>query len=205
MTAQSQDLLKEFGRLMQTFHNQRFSQLSKHSHRFWTQQPQRGQIRVLLLLDQNEKLTNSQIVDKLDIRPSSVSVMVRKLIEEGYVERKDSAEDKRVSYLSLTQKGRDSLKQSRQFRDDFADSLFDGLTDSEKETLQHLLAKLTDSWHEKWDENESQPEFLRHLPDHFFERREQTERFRSREFDAKQDFGKKWGHPNDFDGFHSRH
>lgn len=170
-TYNSQDLLNEFGRLMRTFRNRGFSAVSNQTRQFWAKQPQKGQMRVLFLLDKHDKLTNSQIVDELDIRPSSVSVMVKKLEDDGLVERHDSAEDKRVSFISLSDKGHELLQSSHDFKAEFSDSLFDGLNDEEKEEFGKLLAKLTDSLDEKfakWDDGEERPDFFDNAPYQFF-------------------------------------
>ncbi|MFC6254171.1 MarR family winged helix-turn-helix transcriptional regulator [Secundilactobacillus hailunensis] len=171
MTYNSQDLLKEFSKLMQTFQQRGFSAFSKRGQQFWAKQPQRGQMRLLLLLNKKDRLTNSQIVDELDIRPSSVSVMVKKMEAEGLVERHDSDEDKRVSLISLTDKGRETITSSHNFKTEFSDELFDSLSDEEKETLGQLLEKLTSGLDEKftkWDDGEERPDFLNNIPDGFF-------------------------------------
>ncbi|WP_175279623.1 MarR family winged helix-turn-helix transcriptional regulator [Secundilactobacillus collinoides] len=108
---------------------------------------------MIYLLTQKEELTNSQIVEALDIRPSSVSVMIKKLEEDGLVERHDSPDDKRISLISLTDKGRDLIKSSHDFKTEFSDALFDGLTDDEKDEFGRLLNKLTDSLDEKFKKN----------------------------------------------------
>ncbi|GAX03495.1 MarR family transcriptional regulator [Secundilactobacillus pentosiphilus] len=171
MAYNSQDLLKQFGDFMMTFRQRGFSAFSKRGQQFWAKQPQRGQMRVLLLLNEKDQLTNSQIVDELDIRPSSVSVMVKKLEEEGLVERHDSTEDKRVSLISLTEKGKETITSSHNFKAEFSDELFDSLTKEEQETLGQLLNKLTTGLSEKfakWDDGEERPDFLDHMPNAFF-------------------------------------
>ncbi|MTV83196.1 MarR family winged helix-turn-helix transcriptional regulator [Secundilactobacillus folii] len=171
MTYNSQDLLKQFGEFMQTFQRRGISAFSKQNRQFWSKQPQHGQMRVLLLLNKKDHLTNSQIVEALDIRPSSVSVMIKKLAAEGLVERHDSKEDKRISFISLTDKGRESIASTHSFKQGFADELFSPLSEDEQQTLGELLKKLTvglDDKFTKWDEGEERPDFLDHLPNSFF-------------------------------------
>lgn len=173
MTYDSLDLLRQFTRLVQTLKHQGFSTMSKRSRDFWSKQPERGGMRVLHLLKKRERLTNSQLVEELDIRPSSVSVMVKRLEESGYVQRHESTDDKRVSLISLTDKGADLLKNSHDFKSEFASSLFDGLSVEEQEQLGGLLAKLTGSLEEKfgkWNEGDERPEFLNNVPEQFFGR-----------------------------------
>lgn len=171
MAYDSQDLLKQFGDFMLTFQRRGFSAFSKKSRQFWAKQPQRGQLRVLYLLNKKDQLTNSQIVEALDIRPSSVSVMIKKLEEDGLVERHDSDEDKRVSLISLTDKGRKIIASSHDFKTELSDELFSPLSEDEQQTLGELLQKLTDGLNEKfakWDEGAERPDFLDHMPSGFF-------------------------------------
>ena len=204
MTANSQDLLNQFGRFMQTFHQRGFSTFSKRGQQFWAKQPQRGQMIVLFLLNQKGQLTNSQIVDELDIRPSSVSVMVKKLVEEGFAERHDSTEDKRVSLISLTKKGREAITSSHDFKMEFADELFDALSPEEQETLDKLLKKLTDGLNEKfakWDDGEERPDFLDSMPNAFFKgQRPGWNGFKGNNFGGQRPQNGPFGvHPNGFD------
>lgn len=163
MAYDSQELLRQFGRLMRTFKQQGFSAMSNRSRQFWAKQPERGAFRVLHLLHKQDQLTNSQIVEALDIRPSSVSVMVKKLEDDGLVERHESPDDKRVSLISLTEKGQALITSSHDFKNEFADSLFDGLDAAEQEQLGTLLAKLTDSLQDKfkkWDDGAERQNFF---------------------------------------------
>lgn len=171
MAYDSQELLRQFGRLMRTFKQQGFSAMSNRSRQFWAKQPERGAFRVLHLLHKQDQLTNSQIVEALDIRPSSVSVMVKKLEDDGLVERHESPDDKRVSLISLTEKGQALITSSHDFKNEFADSLFDGLDAAEQEQLGTLLAKLTDSLQDKfkkWGDGAERPEFFDNMPEQFY-------------------------------------
>ena len=170
MAYDSQDLLRQFGRLTRSFKEQGFSTISNRARQFWAKQPDRGAYRVLHLLKKKGQFTNSQLVEALDIRPSSVSVMVKKLEESGLVERHDDPDDKRVSLISLTDKGTQLLDSAHDYKHEFADSLFDGLTEEEQEQLGGLLKKLNDSLQEKfdkWGSGDDQPDFMANMPNGF--------------------------------------
>ena len=67
MTQTSEALLKAFGQLLQ---KRPFMGAIASSLRFGDQQRQPNQLRLLRLLDQHGELTNSDLVEALDIRPS---------------------------------------------------------------------------------------------------------------------------------------
>ena len=65
--------------------------------------PSHGAIIFSLL--ENEKLTMKEISKKIDRKKNTVTVLIGKLINLGYVEKRVCPNDKRVCYISLTKKG----------------------------------------------------------------------------------------------------
>ena len=83
------------------------------------------------------------LTEELRINPSSVSELISKLQNDGYVQRTIDPEDKRATLIVLTELGEAraaELADERQAR--FA-GLFGALTEEEKEQLLALLEKLT--------------------------------------------------------------
>lgn len=108
----------------------------------------RGQGLVLRMLAENDGMTQSEIAEKLDIRPSSLGELVRKLVENGFVERRQNEKDKRVINVYLTEKGREIEGQFINKRQQSAESWCAGLSEDEKEQLSGLLGKLISSMEE---------------------------------------------------------
>lgn len=162
MTKDTQDLLNLFGQL---FQQKIFVAAAIRSNQEENnpQFNQRGQLRVMRLLLEKDQLTNSQIVEALDIRPSSASVLVSKLEESGLVKKTESPDDKRVTFISLTDNGREAITKSRKFKDDLSDSLFESLSDSEQQQLGATLKKLIvdlENKLPKWDEQRDWSNFF---------------------------------------------
>ena len=65
--------------------------------------PSHGDIIFSLL--ENEKLTLKEISEKIDRKKNTVTVLIGKLIDLGYMEKRVCPNDKRVCYVSLTKKG----------------------------------------------------------------------------------------------------
>lgn len=144
MTQDTQQLLRLFGRL--------FTQRGFVQSAMWTLladrhdgEAPRGQLRVLRLIAQNDQLTNADIVEALDIRPSSASAMVAKLEEAGLIARTPSADDGRVQLIALTEDGKAFIEGARDQKVQLADKLFAGLTEDEQAQLTGLLQKLIGS------------------------------------------------------------
>jgi DNA-binding MarR family transcriptional regulator len=67
----------------------------------------RGQHFALRALWQQEGITHSELAEWLNVRPATVTNMVKRMEKAGLVERRRDAEDERVSRVYLTQAGRD--------------------------------------------------------------------------------------------------
>ncbi|MFD1441110.1 MarR family transcriptional regulator [Lacticaseibacillus hegangensis] len=144
MTQDTQQLLRLFGRL---FTQRGFAQSAMwtlHSDHREGDAP-RGQLRVLRLIAQHDHLTNADIVEALDIRPSSASAMVAKLEDAGLVSRTPYEEDGRVQLISLTDDGKAFIESARDDKDQLADKMFAGLTAEEQAQLTGLMLKLVGS------------------------------------------------------------
>lgn len=140
MTKTSEALLKAFGSLLQ---KRTFIGAVTSSLRFGDRQRQPNQLRLLRLLDDKGELTNSDLVEALDIRPSSVSALVQKLEELGLLARHESETDKRVQLIALTDDGRKFIETTGKLKTDLPDQIFAGLSEEEQADLLKLIDKLT--------------------------------------------------------------
>lgn len=136
-------LINSFGHLMRSRYfmttmmaNYRKVQLHDDLHSV------RGKSRILFLLKSNDGLKNSEIVEILDIKPSSVSMQVQALEEDGLVERRESENDKRVSLIFLTEKGKQEIEDGNEKTDDATNNIFKDLSDQEKIALESILNKI---------------------------------------------------------------
>ncbi len=101
----------------------------------------RGQNRVLEVLVENDGLSQGELVELLDIRPSSLSELLSKMEEKGDVYRREDENDKRVRYVFLSEVGKaKALELSSENNPIF--SLFDVLSEEEKTDFSNILDKL---------------------------------------------------------------
>jgi MarR family transcriptional regulator, lower aerobic nicotinate degradation pathway regulator len=71
-----------------------------------------AQMFILHILQHEDKLSPNDLADRTATDQSSVSLAVRKLVEQGYVKRTPSADDRRQVELSLTPKGKSVVRRS---------------------------------------------------------------------------------------------
>lgn len=90
---------------------------------------------LLVELWNKDGLTNAEIAELLDIKPSSVTAQVKQLEEAEMVIRKQDENDKRVSRIFLTDKGREAQEHVIQCIMIFQKQFLAILTDEEQRTI----------------------------------------------------------------------
>src|SRR5215472_8561727 len=74
----------------------------------------RSQWQVLAYLSRNEGISQTGLADLLDVEPITLSRIVDRLVETGFVDRIAHATDRRMWCLRLTEAARPKLKQVRE-------------------------------------------------------------------------------------------
>ena len=101
-----------------------------------------GQRRILHILAEEGEMTQSELTERLGIRPGSASEVIGKLERAGWIIRTESEEDRRTANVSITESGRQQLEAGEGKRPE----MFTALSDDEKEQLVSLLEKLRGDW-----------------------------------------------------------
>lgn len=77
---------------------------------------------------------------------STITVLVNKLIERDYLVKEKSKLDKRVAYISLTEKSMKLENLFREISDEVRSVAYEGFTESEKETFISLLNRINENF-----------------------------------------------------------
>lgn len=64
---------------------------------------------VMAIISRHGKMTMSTLAQKTEIAKPNISIIVNKLLEEGYISRMRDLCDKRVNYISITDKGEELI------------------------------------------------------------------------------------------------
>ncbi|MDZ7671813.1 MAG: MarR family transcriptional regulator [Halanaerobiales bacterium] len=67
-----------------------------------------SQCYIILYIQKNEFLTMNQISKKMNLDKSTITRIIDNLVRDGYIEKRKSNEDGRVTLASLTKKGKTS-------------------------------------------------------------------------------------------------
>lgn len=102
------------------------------------------QLFMLHLIHQEGKCKLAHLADRMEVKPSAITVMIDRLEKAGYVERTHDEQDRRSILVQITPRGRDVLQKAGQERDKVLKSYLDKLTEDEIHTLAELLEKMID-------------------------------------------------------------
>lgn len=94
-----------------------------------------AQWRMLVTLVKEQGAPQARLAEVLEIEPISVSRLLDRMEEGGWVERRPDANDRRVRMAFATEKARAAFAKVKDMAADLYDEAFGGLTDSERETF----------------------------------------------------------------------
>lgn len=101
-----------------------------------------GEFSVLVVIGHNPGIRQGVLASKLMIKRAHITKVVRRLEDEGLVDRRIPDEDRRVVELTLTAKGRAFVAERAAVLHAFDQSVPEGLTRKDRDQLVHLLRKL---------------------------------------------------------------
>ena len=90
-------------------------------------------------------VTQKELSEQLNVAPATIAISVRRLESAGLVKRTRDPADKRVSHLSLTEKGAEMDDRCLKGKEFLIETLYNGFSEEELETLSALVKKMTDN------------------------------------------------------------
>ncbi len=104
----------------------------------------RGQQQILNILSGQPEISQKVLQERLEIEAGSLSELLAKLEEKGFLSRKRDEEDHRRMVVCLTEKGEEAV--SRNAEDESGTDLFAALDETERHQLKEILEKLLRQW-----------------------------------------------------------
>lgn len=86
----------------------------------------------------------SSVAKALSVTVGTLTIAINNLVKKGYVNRVRSEKDRRVVYISLTEKGLKAYEQHAEFHKQMINATIDGLTAEETDVLVRSLTNLVD-------------------------------------------------------------
>jgi len=105
-----------------------------------------GQLYYIEAVSAMSNPTLSKLAACLKITKSSASIAIRKLIENGFLVKLRSSQDKRYYYFSLSDKGEALIKAEKRALSNFASSIKNSLTEAEIEMIEAIFVKIINKY-----------------------------------------------------------
>ncbi len=108
---------------------------------------------ILMELSKNDSLTQVELVDRIHMRPSSISVALQKMEQDGLIERKVKDDDQRCSIVCITNKGK-TINEKMRFEIYSMDNYFTKqLNDNDLQKAKSIISHLSNILREEENEN----------------------------------------------------
>lgn len=98
--------------------------------------------RVLNILFENNESSISEISEHAIAKLSTITKIVYRMKEDGFVETYQSIQDGRVTQVRLTEAGRQAFFTMHDLTDDLVQSSFRGLTEAQLRKLNQILSSM---------------------------------------------------------------
>ena len=131
-------LINELGRL----YSQQFDREARE--RLGLSQAQCRLLFVLATHDEEEPLSQAELAEKVGVSAMAVTTMCDRLAAGGWLERRPSAEDRRVNKLHIQPKARKALERAMAIGDELTDRVLADFSAAERKQLIALLARARD-------------------------------------------------------------
>lgn len=109
-------------------------------------------MHVIEAIGVGEPKNMSTIAKLLSVTVGTLTIAMNSLVKKGYVIRKRGKEDRRVVYISLSEKGLRAYRHHEEFHRQMIEAVLENLTEDETESLVKALAKL-ERWFRRTEEN----------------------------------------------------
>jgi DNA-binding MarR family transcriptional regulator len=104
--------------------------------------PSHGDILNVLFLE--KRCTMNELARKIHRTKPNVTVLIEKLVEYGYVQKEKSAEDNRVTYITLTDKGENLRPVFLSISTKLNKTVYGRLSPDEAEAFEQTLQGISD-------------------------------------------------------------
>lgn len=105
-----------------------------------------GQPPLLFILNKEDGLSQKELAEKLKIKPSTLTVMLKRMESGNLIYKKQDDKDQRIFRVFLTENGKMVCKKSIEIAKSIEEECFGNFTDEEKVELKKMFSKLKDNF-----------------------------------------------------------
>lgn len=104
---------------------------------------------ILFELEHHRPLTQVEIVNKIHMRPSSISVALQKMESDGLIKKTAKDNDQRYSVVSLTEKGKEISAEMKNKVRLLDEAITQKIDENDVEVVKKILRKISDTLKEE--------------------------------------------------------
>lgn len=101
---------------------------------------------ILHTLFNNDGITMKEINENINKKKNTVTVLIEKLEYQGYLRRETDFNDKRITRIYLTEKGKFFEKSFKRISDKLIKKTYSGFKEDDKEVFVKYLEKIKDNF-----------------------------------------------------------
>lgn len=99
-------------------------------------------MHIIEAIGMDEPKNMSMIAKAMSVTIGTLTIAINSLVKKGYVKRLRSEQDKRVVYISLTEKGKRAYRHHEEFHRQMIAATIEGLSEDETKILVKALSNL---------------------------------------------------------------
>ena len=102
----------------------------------------RSQHQLLMCMGAHPGCSQAFLAEQLGVSAAAITTSLQKLEKGGYISRETSADDNRINYLEVTDKGKMVICKSKQIFQGIEKDMYEGFTEEELERLQRYYERI---------------------------------------------------------------
>ena len=102
----------------------------------------RGQGMMLMFISDHDGLTHSEVADKLNISPAAATKVIKRLEEQGFLQRMSDEKDERLSRVFIQDKGRALVGGLQAIFVKFNEQTFQDFSEEEMDQFEDYLVRI---------------------------------------------------------------
>lgn len=104
-----------------------------------------SQAGILFILNNQGRLSQRQLAEKIGITPPSMTVTLRKLEERGFITKEPDERDQRILRICLSEAGKECIEKIKSIMKDMEEILYRGFSVEERLLFQRLLLEMREN------------------------------------------------------------
>ncbi len=101
-----------------------------------------GYRNILMALGMEDGISQLSIANQTNLKPSTVSIALKKMERDGYITRVNDMQDMRMSRVYLTEMGLEVANRAYKITEDVGSVLLAGISNEDLQTVMNVVAKM---------------------------------------------------------------